>query len=1229
MPVTDIQEGLPLVNPGLSFNLSLPSPGVSFGTPYPYTSGGYEQVLAEKRAAEQREERMWRQRYAESAFDNAAKSPAGAVGAFQIMPITYKDYLERGKGKPGDLTDPAYNRKVRDFVLGIIPRDLGSLWSKESPEEINLAKRYAAYNWGAGSLRSYLRKKQKEGIDIHNSLDWMAGLPKETRDYVNFIVFNQDVPNTSKMADLYQAAREKYNFATGGRLRKLVQRINETSNADFVKRLLDEKRAVLKNDDGTVSTHELGYVTEGDRAVVFPFVQSTDNGLARFTMPDALNRAVERGDTLQMSVPEAELFTKKYKKYYPGFHSYDGDSEPTGQMMLIGEDGNPIDVLPGAVSTFNILSDYNRRQVKRLARNDYANVGEKTREFDKDWQTRVYNRAWNRADREYRNQENRKALRRAAIQELQTGVPTGAFKAHVGQGIESAAPFAMGLVLSAAGPALGGLRTVGDLAKATGVAGRGVAKGLEWVGEKAMPSALLKGAAYYLPDVAGEVATVAPYADAAALTYWGYQAAEAAREAGREGKNAEAASYGALSALPLVPAAVGAVGRAKNLLNSVKRLPDLDKSLELQYKLASGVSPEELLTSDLISSYADVPFLSASNARKARTAAEASRAAAEAVPAPARVAGAEWSPEELARLQAMAGTQQMDLSAYTPEQIAQAQAQMQADAPIIHDALAGNRATGAAERFISSGPVAGAKMASGYQIERYPGYMLKSLMEGNPLEKQLSKSGEINVGNLRNYMKSKDIKAVDKAVMEKVLASEEFAGKKSIDYNKFRKAVQDELITYDRTPDTRWADYGVARLGLYIDSELNARSAFLQDHPELHWQYYVTNDGYQFGVPGERYIADSEVEAMYPGWRKKYEKKKISPETFTFSSSRIHSGSAKHYDPNTLGHSRTYTTTDEPDVLHVMESQSDWAQSRRGNMLTVPINEESANEYKIFLEDKIKELEAGGYDEVQIAPFREELQRHLSRWKAAYDSNSVQEQSNHLINNYTARQIQENLRYAAEKGQTKMRYPTRETAAKIEGYTKNRTRALQEDPELQKEYDNIGKALREEEKRIVKKYAPDDYLDDYLREADFGDMNLSEEETNRLVDQIRRSEEFDRSPEAQKMRDEIVAARQKLNQDKWLEEHAPEMYLKEHESILKKYDAFPKQFKKLYKNADVRIVTDSKGNTWYEVDVPENYLKQEWAYADGGLLNRLSTHYNGDTEKIRELISKVRAKQLA
>jgi hypothetical protein len=50
------------------------------------------------------------------------------------------------------------------------------------------------------------------------------------------------------------------------------------------------------------------------------------------------------------------------------------------------------------------------------------------------------------------------------------------------------------------------------------------------------------------------------------------------------------------------------------------------------------------------------------------------------------------------------------------------------------------------------------------------------------------------------------------------------------------------------------------------------------------------------------------------------------------------------------------------------------------------------------------------------------------------------------------------------------------------------------------------------------------------------------------------------------------------------------VYSPSHQTILKKYSNFPKMFKKLYKNQEVRIVTDPQGNTWYEVDVPKNYL---------------------------------------
>ena len=106
------------------------------------------------------------------------------------------------------------------------------------------------------------------------------------------------------------------------KIRALAERVNKTSNADFVKRLLDRRRETIKNPDGTVSTHELGYVTEGDHAVVFPDIQSTENGLVRFPYPESYERAVGRGDTVHMSVPDARLFTEHYKEVYPGFDKY-------------------------------------------------------------------------------------------------------------------------------------------------------------------------------------------------------------------------------------------------------------------------------------------------------------------------------------------------------------------------------------------------------------------------------------------------------------------------------------------------------------------------------------------------------------------------------------------------------------------------------------------------------------------------------------------------------------------------------------------------------------------------------------------------------------------------------------------------------------------------------------------------------------------------------------------
>ena len=94
-------------------------------------------------------------------------------------------------------------------------------------------------------------------------------------------------------------------------------------------------------------------------------------------------------------------------------------------------------------------------------------------------------------------------------------------------------------------------------------AGPALAKGIEWVGEKAMPSALL--------DNIG-LSAVSPYADAAALSYWSGKAGKAAIEAGKEGRAGEAAGMGMLAALPAVMPLVAPVSKAISTRSAANKL---------------------------------------------------------------------------------------------------------------------------------------------------------------------------------------------------------------------------------------------------------------------------------------------------------------------------------------------------------------------------------------------------------------------------------------------------------------------------------------------------------------------------------------------------------------------------------------------------------------------------------------------------------------------------------
>lgn len=515
-----------------------------------------------------------------------------------------------------------------------------------------------------------------------------------------------------------------------------------------------------------------------------------------------------------------------------------------------------------------------------------------------------------------------------------------------------------------------------------------------------------------------------------------------------------------------------------------------------------------------------------------------------------------------------------------------------------------------------------------------PGFQIKMLHKGSPLEKQISKTGTVSTNNIMTL--ANKVSEMEKYVINKVL-QERFPNLKSVNYLDFKKAVQDELIQYNKFRTDAWADYGLNRLGYtnwpieasdYQYSLLARDQTFPENLQNSKWfqnrfqrvtqaeaekqrnipTTYDSNDYWAYydnkindWVDTKDVIATiaNEHPELLPF---KIDYPRIDAYTFE-NRKRILRGDNRHFEdrPGTLGHTRTFTTQDNPYTLHVAESQSDWAQQyyKTGegteNFKSESAKREIIDDYDDEIDmtysrikeidDKIKSLQERymalpndherlfgvGKKYVSSAKKYEEQQYSLYDRIQELEQNRIEKASIpsdnphklHLVQNYESRQIIENMKIAAERGQTKMRYPTPDTAAKIEGYQKQRS--SDEINAIQDELD------------ILEHYRDGDIPEypDIVEQMMSVVGNSSSEEVIARIEQLRN-----------RKADLIMNG-------------ADYDYLKEHKTILKKYADFPKKFKKMFKGQDVRTITDKKGNTWYEVDVPKDFLKQEWVYGLG------------------------------
>ena len=74
------------------------------------------------------------------------------------------------------------------------------------------------------------------------------------------------------------------------------------------------------------------------------------------------------------------------------------------------------------------------------------------------------------------------------------------------------------------------------------------------------------------------------------------------------------------------------------------------------------------------------------------------------------------------------------------------------------------------------------------------------------------------------------------------------------------------------------------------------------------------------------------------------------------------------------------------------------------------------------------------------------------------------------------------------------------------------------------------------------------------------------------------------------------------------------LYSSEHQTILKKYADNPKMIKKLLW-VDTKTVTDVKGNSWYELDIPEAFKKGKAEIKALSTVGAIATGYKAIVEK--------------
>ena len=290
----------------------------------------------------------------ESGAGNAISNIGGTIGsALSTVNPVLGGIVSAGSGIIGGVTNKMFGSKLNAEKIAEIEKSNNAMNTimVDSDNADSVMDQWTNQDFGSNFSKSDIGK---DGIFSSKAASKYRQLKKQQEAARNraLLAYEDAIDAVDTQSDLNAIA----NFsAYGGPLDSLVADINNRSKADFVQRLLNPNRTFIKDwESDNIATHKLGWATDDKGAIVFPNVQRINGKLYDFTDPknkrgewDALDSAIQRGDTLRMSPSQAKEFTENYKKYYPkgaSFKAFGGDllthgAEWDNGITVIGNGG--------------------------------------------------------------------------------------------------------------------------------------------------------------------------------------------------------------------------------------------------------------------------------------------------------------------------------------------------------------------------------------------------------------------------------------------------------------------------------------------------------------------------------------------------------------------------------------------------------------------------------------------------------------------------------------------------------------------------------------------------------------------------------------------------------------------------------------------------------------------------------------------------------------------------